>query len=111
MQLTQISRENSVVVPLLVLSISLLLLCRPCLCVLFCCFSGPDLCGRELSSNAILFIATRVLRMKPLTSLFLDHDGGLDGGGVGEGALMDLFVVGQTDVLPSIYFFKQSTLC
>lgn len=53
-------------VPLFVLSISLLLLCRPCLCVLFCCLRGPDL-WRTLSSNAILIYTTRAIR-KPLTN-------------------------------------------
>ena len=48
------------------LSISLLLLCRPCLCVLFCCLRGPDL-WRTLSSNAILIYTTRAIR-KPLTN-------------------------------------------
>ena len=46
-------------VPLLFLSISLLLLCLPCLCVLFCCFNGPDLCRVVFSSGAILFVTTR----------------------------------------------------
>jgi len=50
----------------LVLSISLLLLCLPCLCVLFCCLRGPDL-WRTLSSNAILIYTTRAIR-KPLTN-------------------------------------------
>merc|ERR1719334_67803 len=42
--------------PLKALSVSPLLLCLPCLCVLFCCLSGPGRCAVEAMVRRIIYV-------------------------------------------------------